>query len=56
MELLKQLGFFEQAILKFKPEKQVSALYEPQLEPKPFHSDKNKLHHSAGFWAIRIEF
>lgn len=31
MELLKQLGFFEQAILKFKPEKQVSALYEPQL-------------------------
>lgn len=30
MELLQQLFFFEQATLKFKPEKQVSVLYEPQ--------------------------
>lgn len=47
-------GFFEQATLKFKPEKQVSVSYEPELYPKPFYSDKNKLHHSDGFWEIRI--
>lgn len=48
--------FFEQAALKFKPEKQVSVLYEPQWQPKPSYSDRNKLQHSAGFWEIRTEF
>ena len=45
---------FEQATLKFKPEKQVSISHKPWLYPKPFYSEENQLNNSAGFWETRI--
>lgn len=45
---------FQQATLKFKPEKQVSISNKPRLYPKPFYSEENQLHNSAGFREIRI--
>lgn len=45
---------FEQATIKFEPERQVSISYKPRLYPKPFYREENQLHNSAGFWEIRI--
>lgn len=45
---------FEQATITFESERQVSISYKPWLYPKPFYSEENQLHNSAGFWEIRI--